>query len=569
MRIARITVIVLMLLTLALFGLGARCYQLQQIQAAEYADRAANQRLLRTTRYPQRGAILDCRGRVLAASNRTQVIFADSVVIKDPNKTAMELATITGTHTMDIFDAIVRADALRPTIVDDANVSQCEQAASMHGVGVESRWVRYYPTGRLMSNIVGFVSRPPFSRGLEGIEFQFDEQLSGTSASSVFFKDVHRRPIRPKEFEGRLRDGDGVLLTIDATVQKFARDELAARLEEYNAESAAAVVAKPETGEILAMVSLPDFEPTEASTADPNLFVSGAVIDTFEPGSIMKPIVMSIALDSGLVRHGETIFCENGAYGGRGSGFGTIHEYREGFGELTPKGILIKSSNIGMAKIGQRLGAERLYKGLRLLGFGKTVDIELPCASRATGQLREPELWNEYSVTRVPYGQEISVTALQVIRAYCILANEGRLVEPYLVKAIVDPDGRVVRRNEPAPPVGYIISPDVATWIIGEAMAAVVNEGTGKRAKLDRWQVFGKTGTANIYDPGLGTYSKRDYVASFIAGAPAEDPEIVVLVSIRKPDRSLGKGYTGGRVASPVAATIIEKTLTYLEKLGG
>ncbi|MBN2593844.1 MAG: penicillin-binding protein 2 [Sedimentisphaerales bacterium] len=567
MRIIRITFVALGLLITALLALGWRCYDLQQLKSHQYADRFASQRLLRTSKYPQRGAILDSRGRVLAASNSSKVIFADSVIITDANDTAKKLASIVNIHTSDIFESIIHADALRPRILADANEWQCSQARKIYGIGVESRWVRYYPTGRLMANIIGFVSPPPFSRGLEGIEFQYDDKLSGTPACNVFYKDVHRRPIRPKEINGSPVDGYGLVLTIDATIQKFVRDELVKQYEAYEAESAVAVVAVPQTGEILAMVSLPDFDPADVCRTDPNLFVSGAVIDGFEPGSIIKPVVMAIAMDAGEVRKRETIFCENGTYGGRGSGFGTIHEYRKPFGDLTPKEILINSSNIGMAKIGQRLGAQKLYDGLRMFGFGKTVDIELPCASRALGQLREPEFWTGYSITRVPYGQEISVTAMQLIRAYCILGNGGKLVEPYLVKAIVDSDGKTVKINHPTPPVAYVVKPEIAKWIISDAMAAVVNEGTGKRAKLEKWQVFGKTGTANIYDPAIRTYSDTDYIASFICGAPAENPEIIVLVSIRKPNKKLGNGYTGGVVASPVAAKIIEKTLTYLEKL--
>ena len=139
---------------------------------------------------------------------------------------------------------------------------------------------------------------------------------------------------------------------------------------------------------------------------------------------------------------------------------------------------------------------------------------------------------------------------------------------PYLIKAIVDRDGKIVKLKKPVPPVGYVVKPEVAKWIVEDALVAVVNEGTGKRAKLDKWQVFGKTGTANIALEGRRGFSKDNYVASFVAGAPAEDPRIVVLVSIRKPKKSLGKGYTGGAVASPAVRNILEKTLTYLEKQG-
>ena len=219
-----------------------------------------------------------------------------------------------------------------------------------------------------------------------------------------------------------------------------------------------------------------------------------------------------------------------------------------------------------MDKIGQKLGKKRLRDGLALFGFGKKTGIELP--GERDGVLRPIQKWDGYSETRVPFGQEICVTAIQIVRAFSILANGGRLVQPHLVKAIVHGDGSVEDIKRP-PPVGYIVKPEVAKWVVSDAMAAVVNEGTGKRAKLEKWQVFGKTGTANMVKADGSGYSEDDYIASFISGAPAEDPEIVVLVSIFKPNKKLGIGYTGGIVASPVAAKIIEKTLTYLEKLDG
>ncbi|KPK42580.1 MAG: hypothetical protein AMJ65_07460, partial [Phycisphaerae bacterium SG8_4] len=314
------------------------------------------------------------------------------------------------------------------------------------------------------------------------------------------------------------------------------------------------------SGAILAMVSLPDFDPAKVGTTDPDNFRSRTLTDMYEPGSILKPIVTAIALDAGVVNTTEKIFCEHGDY--HGEGFGRIGEYKEGFGDLTVREILINSSNIGMAKIGQRLGKERLYEGLKLFGFGENTGIELP--GEIHGWLSTPDEWTGYSVTRIPFGQEISVTAMQLIRAYCILANGGRLVSPFLVRAIVDSNGKITELKRPPPPVGYIVKSEVAKWVVGEAMVGVVNEGTGKRAQLDDWQVFGKTGTANIANSDSRGYSNRDYVASFISGAPAENPAIVVLVSIRKPNRSLGKGYTGGVVSSPVAREIIRRTLKYL-----
>jgi cell division protein FtsI/penicillin-binding protein 2 len=226
--------------------------------------------------------------------------------------------------------------------------------------------------------------------------------------------------------------------------------------------------------------------------------------------------------------------------------------------------ILVKSSNIGMAKIGQKLGKDKLYEGLERFGFGRKTGIDLP--GEAEGLLWPADKWTGYSVTRIPFGQEISTTAIQLLTAFCVLANGGHPVRPFVVKAMVDSKGQVTKLKQPPPEVGFVVKPEVAKWIVEDALVGVVNEGTGRKAKMEKWQLFGKTGTANIAKSDGHGYSEDDYIASFAAGAPAEEPKVVVLVSIRKPNKRLGKGYTGGEVAAPVAAKIIEKTLNYLER---
>lgn len=539
-------------------ALGVRCFYLQYFKSNHYIDLCDKQEVY-TRIQPQRGVILDCRGRVLAASNKIQTIFAEPRSIEDAKETSSKLAPIVDIGAHIICQEILESHNpgfVKIKTTTDAN--ECTAAAKIYGIGVQSEWQRHYPMGNLAANVVGFTSLD--NQGLEGIELKYDKELSGSAARNIFFADVYRRPIRAKQQEGTLTNGKGIILTIDATIQQFARDELYKQYKNYEAESAVAVVAEPKTGAILAMVSLPDFDPVDIRTTDPNNFRSRVITDWYEPGSIIKPVVVSIALENGVVNKTEKIFCENGNY--HGKGFGRIGEYRRGFGDLTVKEILINSSNIGMAKIGQRLGKDRLYEGLKLFGFGTKTGVELP--GEVDGLLKPPDVWTGYSVTRIPFGQEICVTAMQLVRAFCILANGGRLVRPFLVRAIVDNEGNITVLKRPPPPVGYIIKPEIIKWVVSEAMVAVVKEGTGKRAQLEKWKVFGKTGTANIALSNARGYSDQNYVASFVAGAPADDPAIIVLVSVRRPNRSLGKGYTGGSVAAPVAAKIIEKTLTYL-----
>ena len=542
-------------------ALGGRCFYLQYYRNKHFNEACLIQQRSYRNLLPQRGVILDCRGRVLAASNGTQTIFADPQVIEDAKTTSSELAPVVdmGAHIICQLILESRNPRFAPIKVG-ASTEECDQARKIYGIGVQSDWQRYYPMGRLAANVVGFTSLD--NRGLEGIELKYDKELSGSAARNILFADVRRRPIRAKQQDGILTNGKGIILTIDATIQQFARDELIKQYENYQAESAVAIVAEPKSGAILAMVSLPDFDPADIRTTDPNNFRSRAITDWYEPGSIIKPVVAAIALEAGVVNKTERIFCENGNYHGRG--FGRIGEYRRGFGNLSLREILVNSSNIGMAKIGQRLGSDRLYEGLRLFGFGGKTGVELP--GEVEGLLRPAATWDGYSVTRIPFGQEICVTSMQLVRAFCILANGGRLVRPFLVRAVVDNDGNITELKRPPTPVGYVVKNEVAKWIVTDAMTGVVNEvgGTGKRAQLEKWQVFGKTGTANIARSDARGYSDQDYVASFVAGAPAKDPAIVVLVSVRKPNRSLGKGYNGGVVASPVAAKIIEKTLTYL-----
>jgi cell division protein FtsI (penicillin-binding protein 3) len=551
----------LLLLVLAAFmSLLGRCFYLQHFKNEHYRSISIKQQQKLVTLKPQRGVIVDRRGRKLAASDKMQTIFAEPRIIKDTKNTSTKLAPMMNMGAHEICRLI--HEGKNPGFVRikaGASAIECRRARRIYGIGVHSDWRRHYPGGPLAAHIVGFTSLD--NRGLAGVELKYDTELGGLPGQNILLADARRRSISLKEQSGRLRDGVGIILTLDATIQQFARAELLKQYEGYEAESAVAIVAEPKTGAILAMVSLPDFNPNEIRSANPNSFRNRATTDQFEPGSILKPIVAAIALDGGIVNKKEKIFCENGNY--HGKGYGRIGEYgNHRFGDLSVREILVKSSNIGMAKIGQKLGKKKLYEGLKLFGFGEKSGVDLP--GEVAGLLRPAQKWTGYSVTRIPFGQEISVTAIQLVRGFCTLANGGHLVRPYVVSAIVDNDGEIVKLKRPPPHVGFVVEPEVAEWIVRDAMAGVVNEGTGKKAKLEKWQVFGKTGTANMAKSNERGYSESEYVASFVAGAPAEEPAVVVLVSIRKPNVKLGKGYTGGTVAAPVAARILEKTLKYL-----
>jgi cell division protein FtsI (penicillin-binding protein 3) len=556
----RITVWLFAALIVAFAALATRCLYLQYFGNEYYSGLSARQQQTVATISPQRGAILDCRGRVLAASEEIQTVFAEPRVLDDPKETASELGDVLNIGAHNICRIIT--DSENPGFVKikvgvDAN--QATAARKIHGVGIQSDWGRHYPMGSLATHIVGFTSAD--NRGLEGVELAYNKDLAGSAGRNIFISDAFRRPIRLREHDSDVTDGVGIILTIDATIQQFVREALLEQYKNYRAESAIAVVAEPKTGAILAMVSLPDYDPANFNTADANSLRNRVITDQFEPGSLIKPVVMGGAVEDGIVSLKEKIFCENGNYCGKG--FGCISEYKNGFGYLTPREILVNSSNIGMAKVGQKMGKEEVYQSLRNFGFGKETGIDLP--GEVSGLLWPPSKWTGYSVTRIPFGQEITVTAIQLVRAFCILANGGHPVNMHVVKAVVDNEGNIVKMTQAPPPLAYCIDPEVAKWLVTDAMVGVVNEGTGKKAKLKKWQVFGKSGTANIAKVGEKGYAEHQYIASFMAGAPVEDPQVIVLVSVRRPDMSLGKGYTGGAISAPVAGKIIEKTLTYLE----
>jgi len=565
MKDRRATVLILLLLVVAFVLLAARCFYLQRYKK-DYCRQILLKRQLRVSELPRRGVILDRCGRVLGASNKIQIVFAEPRLVKDVKETASRLASILNMPAHEICRTIL--ESRNPGFVkikSGISAGQRQEVGNsrIRGVGVQSDWQRYYPMGDLACHVVGFTSRD--NRGLGGVELKLEQKLCGSAGENIFFADASRRPIGLKGYENLCSDGTNVVLTIDAVIQQFARRELLEQYNSYDAESTTAIVMEPQTGAVLALVSLPDFEPSNSGAADANSLRNRALTDTFEPGSILKPIIAAIALDTKAISLDETIFCENGSYSGRG--FGRISEYGDHrFGELTVRGIIAQSSNIGMAKIGQKTGREGLFSGLRLFGFGHKTGIDLP--GEAVGLLRPADKWTGYSVTRIPFGQEISVTAIQLARAFCVLANGGRAVEPYVVKATADNKDKVLSYRRPLSDGGFIVRPEVAHWMVTEAMTAVVREGTGRRASLEDWEVFGKTGTANIARSDGKGYEEDCYVASFVGGAPADSPQVVVLVSIYKPNVALGKGYTGGIVAAPVAKKIIAKTLRYLKVPG-
>ena len=348
--------------------------------------------------------------------------------------------------------------------------------------------------------------------------------------------------------------GQTVVSTLDLLTQIETERQLDRLMDEWKPIGACAIVMAPRSGEILAMASRPGFDPNALAAVPEAAWKNLAVSAMFEPGSTFKPFIVGWAIQNNVLRIDEMIDCSSGVYR---MGPRVLHDHHS-YGALSVEDVLVKSSNIGMAKIGERIGIQSLYEATRAFGFGRRTGIELP--GEVSGLLRPVALWNVYSLGSIPMGQEVAVTPLQLITAHAALANGGRLVRPHLLKKMDEADQ--VRTSGPrvVSPAADVqsepLNSDIAEWLVRGPMRQVVERGTGKSAKVPGMSMFGKTGTAQKLDLLTGTYSDKAWVVSFICGAPAEDPEVLVLVMVDEPTTP-GTHY-GGTVAAPTAARILQ-----------
>ncbi len=507
----------------------------------------------------RRGFIVDARGRILTGTMLRRSVFADPKILPDKDETAGKVATILGLDAVEVgADLLAAGDRRFFVIQRGVTEDQADRikAAGIYGLGVFDEPCRTYPMNDLAAPLIGFVS--PDGTGVTGLERQCDAWLRGENGVKTIIRDARRKAFWLAEGGYRpARDGLHVVLTIDAEIQAIAERAVVSAVEEFAAESAVAVVMQPRTGAILALVSVPGFDPNHYRDYSTDRYRDRAITDPFEPGSTFKPFVAAGALAEGVARLGDMIDCEMGLWQ---IGKRVLHDHNP-YGLLSFADIVVKSSNIGMAKIGQRLGDQRLHDWVTRFGFGERTGIDLQAED--PGRVRPLERWDDFSVTSVPMGQEISVTAVQLVRAFAVFANGGLLVQPHVIRAVLDADGRLVNDFSNPPPVGRVVSEEIAGTLKNRILLSVVSRGTGRRAALAQYQVFGKTGTAQIAKHRGHGYARNAYVGSFVGGAPARSPQVVALVAIRRPQRSLG--YYGGTVAAPAVRDILADTLAYLQ----
>lgn len=504
----------------------------------------------------RRGMILDTRGRVVATSRYLPDVFVDGTRVKDIEELSSQLGVRLDLPVDSIRDRITRrpdSRFIRVAHEIDEITAEAVRELRNPAVGLKDRDVRSYPLGESMAHVVGFVGRD--GTGLEGIEKSYDAPLRGQDGIRRMLVDVRRRPLGPSETGFRAPvDGGHVVLTIDAELQRIVEQVLDDTLRRHEAESGTAVVMDPYTGDILALACRPSYDPNEGFRTPTELRRNRALTDPVEPGSTFKPFVMYGALEGGFVRLDEKIDCRRGEhfFGSRRVTDTSPH------GMLDPLGIITYSSNIGMGFIAQRMGNTALYGVVRRFGFGEPTGIDLP--GEGSGRVRPLRRWGSMSAVSVGMGYEISATPLQLVTAFCSIANGGRPVTPRVVRRLVGPGGESAREFEvetrgPAFDAAVIRE-------LREMMASAVENGTGRKAKLERYRVLGKTGTPKLTHRGGGGYEPGAYQPTFVGAAPASESRLAVVVTIRRPNAKLG--YYGGVVAAPAGARILDEALQYL-----
>ncbi len=499
------------ILALAFTGVVGRLGWLQVIRAGDLAAMAERQYSRTVVLQAQRGPIVDRQGTALATSSPAESLFAQPRGVGDPVRVAHRLAPLIGVPERELHAALTGGKPfvwlrrrLPPSVAADV------RALREPGLGFLPEPLRLYPNRELAAHVVGFEG---VDGGLEGIERALNDTLVGTAGKAVVGRDALGREVVTEAILQKPAPGHGVMLTIDRTIQYLAEREIDAAYRRTQAKAAMAVVMEPRTGDVLAIAVRPTFNPnTFLDVPSRDYWRNRAVTDPFEPGSTFKVILAAAALEEGVVRPEDRIWAENGSITIAKT---TIRDWKK-YGWLSFGEVLQNSSNVGSIKVGLALGRERYYRYMTAFGFGALTGVGLAGESR--GQLRDPQRWSALSLPTMSIGQEVSVTALQMVAAFGAVANGGTLMQPRLVRSIFDAEGRETRRFEPQA-VRQVISPETARTLT-RLMTQVVSQGTGHNAAIPGYDVAGKTGTAQKLDPNTRRYSRAPGVLSFVGFAP-------------------------------------------------
>lgn len=582
-RILIMAVVIIFLMTTTV----ARVFYLTIVRGEELSEKAETQQLKDTEITAMRGTIYDSNGNVLAQSASVWNVFIDPLNIKDKQRDLIvdEFANLFG------YDADEKKEFYERTthqnhyeLVEKKVENNIKEKLSkfvsenkLGGcIGTEQTTKRYYPYGTLASSVIGFTGSD--DQGLSGIESYYDEQLTGTNGRIITAKDAKSNNIA-NDYETSIAatDGDSIVLTINQTIQYYLEKGLRETMNEYQAKGAYGVVMNCNTGAVLAMSSLPDYDCNEPykltyskdkkaikklsdktakqeaeSAAVQNQWRNFTVSDTYVPGSVFKTFVASAALEENVVNLNTTYNCTGSIQVDK---YKMKCHYHPGHGTQTLTQGLENSCNPFFITIGQKLGVHNYFKYFDAFGFTQKTNIDLP--GEASPQYYKEDQYGIVELSSASFGQTNSLTPIQVCTGLCAIANGGKLLQPYLVSSIVDANGKTVKKTE-TKEIRQVISADTSEKV-RKMMKSVVDNGTGKNGYVAGYSVGGKTGTSTKLGESKNGEGDK-YIVSFGAIAPSDDPEIAMLIIVDEPNQDLG----GGALCAPIAAQVTQEAMNVL-----
>ncbi|VAX36047.1 Cell division protein FtsI [Peptidoglycan synthetase] [hydrothermal vent metagenome] len=525
---------------------------IQVFQASHLAALADKQHKHLIEIEPVRGTIYDRNLRPLALNIEVYSLYANprAMTKKDKQRTLEQVMPL-----LSVEEEIVRRRLAKSKyfvwLERKLPIPVVEQikALKIKGLGFRRESQRYYPNAHLAAHIIGFSGVE--NKGLEGLELFYDKELKGKLGRMQIIRDARQRKLMLEDTLFPPQDGFHLVLTIDETIQYIAERALDEAFQKHNAKAATIIVMDVRTGEILALANRPTYNLSDVRNSTLESRTNRAVSFVYEPGSVFKIVAAAAALEEKEFIETDTIFCENGKYKVANN---ILHDHRP-HGELTFQEVFELSSNIGVTKIAQKIGADMIYKYGKRFRFGMKTEIDLK--GEVDGWLKRPNQWSRTSIGAIPIGHEVTVTPIQLVAAIGAIANDGIYMRPFVVKAIQDSHDQIIKKFEPTA-IDRVVSTDTARRV-RKILTGVVEHGTGQRAQIEGISVAGKTGTAQKVIDGKYSHSKFD--ATFIGLAPADNPRLAAVVIFDEPKPS----YFGGTVSAPVFKKVIESSLRYLE----
>ncbi len=505
-----------------------------------------------------RGKIVDRKGRVLATNITTTSLVVIPSQIVNSKRVASDLANILNCDYEDIYKHITKKTSIERVHPEgrqlDYETAEKINNLNYDGVYLVKESKRYYPYDNLLSHVLGYVGID--NQGLSGLELYYDKYLTGENGSIKYFSDGKGHRLALSEIYEAPTSGITLQLSIDLELQQAIENELDKAMSKYNADGAIAIAMDPNTGEVLAMGSRPTFNSNDYKSANTDVINRNLPIwMTFEPGSTFKIISLTSALEEKAINLFEDTFTDTGAIKVDDA---TLHCWKHGgHGTQTYLNVVENSCNTGFVSIGMKLGTETLMKYIHEFGFGKKTGIDLN--GEATGILFKTESMGPVETATTAFGQGISVTPIQQIRAVSAAINGGHLYVPHMVKAFLESETNSVIKQIDKEEVKQVISEDTSK-LVRFALESVVANGTGKNAYIENYRIGGKTGTAQTVENGV--YSTSKYILSFIGFMPADNPQIVVYVAIQNAKNVV---QYGGTVSAPIAKNILTSAINIFD----